>query len=105
MRRFFGDGARRILGAVFLTIAVGMLVTGELFLQNVTAQQYLLFWSTCFLFTGLSLFVAFWDALAVMRAANNHQHRLFNSTVEEVERKTGQPLGVRYRQSDLGSIV
>ena len=99
MRRFFGDGARRVLGAIFLTIAVGMLVAGELFLTEYGPLQFLLFWGTCFLFTGLALSMALWDALAVMRAASQHRHRLFEKTVNEVEHKTGQRLGLNYRNA------
>jgi hypothetical protein len=82
------DKRRRWLGAVFLLIALGMLVAGETVLRDRLGKAvFVIYWLGCFVFTGLAALVAILDAAAVGRRARAEQREFLESTLKEIERQ------------------
>ncbi|MSU34006.1 MAG: hypothetical protein EXS36_02640 [Pedosphaera sp.] len=62
------DRRRRFAANLFLSAALVMVLAGLTFLQShIRGVGYLLYWTTCYLFTMSALLLAIWDA-GVMRA-------------------------------------
>src|SRR5262245_45364879 len=88
------DRRRRWAGAIFLGLAVIMLVVGQIFDQTLRARVgqsgFLLFWMVCFLFTFLAIVVAFLDLSAVRRRTQDEQRALLEDTLGEIARRGGR---------------
>jgi membrane protein implicated in regulation of membrane protease activity len=84
------DTRRRCLGAVFLLVALGMLLAGETVLRNRLGRvSFLVFWLVCFLFTCLALLVAFLDLTVIHRRTREEQRALFEDALKGIVRRPG----------------
>jgi membrane protein implicated in regulation of membrane protease activity len=73
---------RRIVGCIFLTMAVLLLAAGETVLSGV---GFVLYWMACFICTGLAMVVAYLDLRAVQRQTREEQRELVKDTLKEIE--------------------
>lgn len=77
---------RRWFGLLFLAVSFGMLVWGQTLLKSrLEGAGYLIYWSTCFLFTFLAIFTALLDILLVRRQSRLDQREILKKTFLEVE--------------------
>src|SRR5215475_10689442 len=85
------DRRRRWLGAIFLGIAIVMLVGGQicdsLLRERLSKPGFLIFWMICFLFTFLAIVVAFLDLIVVRRRAADEQRALLEDTLGDIARE------------------
>lgn len=84
------DARRRWFGTFFLILAVGMLLWGLTFLAAYLLNHPLLFvvyWVTCFLFTGISFAIAIYDMAAVRKRVRQEQREAFERAFREVTEK------------------
>jgi drug/metabolite transporter (DMT)-like permease len=81
------DVGRRVLGALFLIIAAGMLIAGQTVWQSRLQQQpsiFVYYWSVCFVFTALTLVTALLDVRAVRRRSRREQTELVKKTWSDI---------------------
>jgi hypothetical protein len=63
-----------------------MVICGLTFLnQRLSPAAYLLYWTVCFVFTGLAIVVAFRDVRAVGRETAAKQRDLLEATLKTIE--------------------
>ena len=75
-------------GLIFLIISVVMLVLGETLLRSSLAKvPFLIYWTVCFIFTGLAIVFAFLDVFGVQRQAREQQRELLEKTIREIARQ------------------
>ncbi|HWV98851.1 MAG TPA: hypothetical protein VNZ64_04070 [Candidatus Acidoferrum sp.] len=80
-----GTARRRLVGAVALLAALGMLVCGQTVLAGrLEGGSFLLYWLFCFGFTFLAMLVALWDARALRHRSRQAERELLHSTLEEI---------------------
>jgi len=92
---------RRWTGAVALVAALAMLAGGETVLKGKLRDlTFLLYWLTCFAFTGLAILIAFLDARALQRRSRQEQRDLFEATWKEIESQAQIDARRRDRQQD-----
>ena len=85
------DGWRRLLGAVFLSISAGMLVVGQTVLKDrLQSLNFVYYWLTCTVFTGLTLIVALLDMRIVRRRARQQQSELLKNTLRDISLEQSQ---------------
>jgi hypothetical protein len=90
----FSNVRRRLLGAVFLTLAAGMLIAGQTGLRARLQEQprmFVYYWSACFLFTGLTLMTALWDLRAVRRRSRQERAELAKKTWSDITAAQNPP--------------
>jgi hypothetical protein len=76
---------RRWFGLLFLILAGGMLIWGLTFLgPHLRRWGFIIYWSVCFVFTGLAVLIALLDLMAVRRAALLERRRLLGRAAEEM---------------------
>ncbi len=76
---------RRKRGLIFLLISALMLVVGETLLnRSLSKVQFLVYWSACFICTGLAIVFAFLDVIWVQRQARQQQRELLEKTITEI---------------------
>jgi membrane protein implicated in regulation of membrane protease activity len=86
------DGWRRLLGVVFLAIAGGMLLIGQTVLKDrLQSLDFVYYWLTCTVFTGLTLIVALLDMRVVRRRARQQQSELLKNTLREINLEQSKP--------------
>jgi hypothetical protein len=86
-----GNGRRRILGALVLLAALGMLIAGETVLKGRLQNfGFLIYWLVCFLFTGAAFIIAFQDVRALRHRLREEQRDLLHSTLEKIEKEARQ---------------
>jgi len=79
------DGWRRLLGVIFLAVAGGMLLIGQTVLKDrLQSLDFVYYWLTCTVFTGLTLIVALLDMRAVRRRSQQQQSELLKNTLREI---------------------
>ncbi len=79
---------RRWFGMLFLILAGGMLIWGLTVLRpHLSGRGFVIYWTLCFLFTGLSLLTAVVDLFAVRREARAERRALLQRTMMELSRK------------------
>jgi cation transport ATPase len=77
---------RRVLGAACLTAALAMLIAGQTILRpHLSNLSFLLYWLTCFLFTGAAILIAFLDGRAVQRRTRREARDLLEATLSRIE--------------------
>lgn len=82
------DTRRRWFGAIFLVLAIGMLIAGQTVLENRLGKTgFIFFWTGCFVFTGLALLVALLDFSVLRRRTRKEQRELIEKMLEEIERQ------------------
>lgn len=91
MSEFF-DRPRRIAGAVFLGIALLMVVLGQTVLSPVLKNfSFIIYWLTCAAFTLSAASVALVDLVHVKKASREEQQHLIEETIEQIERDKRNP--------------
>ena len=86
MSEFF-DKSRRIIGAVFLGLALLMLVLGQTVLSQYLKQVcYILYWLICTVLTLLAASVALVDLASIKKASREEQRELIEETLRKIER-------------------
>ena len=89
---FSRDGWRRLVGVIFVSIAVGMLVLGQTVLRDrLQSLAYVYYWLTCTVFTFLTLIVALLDMRVVRRRARQQQNELLEKTLRGISLGQNQP--------------
>jgi hypothetical protein len=74
---------RRWTGAIFLTIAILMVVLGFTFLEpHLHGRDFIFYWMICFGFTVAASLIALIDMSAVRRRAIREQQRLIETTID-----------------------
>lgn len=82
---------RRVAGAVFLALALALLVLGETILKTrLSAPVFLVYWLCCFVLTCLAMVVAFRDVRATQRRMQTQQRELLDETLKKIERDAGE---------------
>jgi membrane protein implicated in regulation of membrane protease activity len=77
---------RRLIGALVLLAALGMLVVGETVLKGKLENlAFIIYWMVCFGFTGVAILIALLDARALQRRTHQEQHELFEATLKQIE--------------------
>jgi membrane protein implicated in regulation of membrane protease activity len=77
---------RRLIGALVLLAALGMLVGGETVLKGKLENlAFIIYWLVCFGFTGAAILIALLDARALQRRTHQEQHELFDATLKQIE--------------------
>jgi heme/copper-type cytochrome/quinol oxidase subunit 1 len=78
----------RRLSAIFLGVALLMLLLGETLLRDTLAGLGLvIFWTVCFGFTLLAMLMAFLDLSALQRRARQQHRELLENAVTEIVRE------------------
>lgn len=63
-----------------------MLIAGETVLKSrLKDLSFLLYWSLCFVLTGLAILVAFLDARSVQRRTRHEARTLIETTLSDIE--------------------
>ena len=90
---------RRIIGAIFLLIALGMLIAGDTLLKAILKDiGYLVYWLVCFVFTGLAILVAYLDVRALQQRSRREARDLFQSTLGQIETDMSKKPGADHKQ-------
>ena len=87
------DTVRRALGAVFLGVALLMLILGQTLLANSLQQSktaFVYYWFGCFAFTVLAALVAIVDIIVMRRRARKEQREFLESTLREIADKQAE---------------
>src|SRR3954471_15355842 len=72
-------------GMTFLCVAISMLVLGETALQHsLSAVAFVIYWTVCFIVTGLAIMFAFLDVAGVQRHARQEQRELLEKTIQDI---------------------
>ncbi len=80
------DTLRRWFGLLFLALAFGMLLWGQIVLRDtLRGLALLVYWGVCFLLTLAAIVVALLDLRATRRQAVKEQRELLHRTLEEIE--------------------
>jgi membrane protein implicated in regulation of membrane protease activity len=75
-------------GMIFLITAVVILILGQTVLRSsLTGVPFVLYWTACFVFTGLAIVFAFLDVAGVQRHAREQQRELLEKTITEIARQ------------------
>jgi len=83
-----GDARRRWFGAIFLALALGMLIAGQTVLRERLERHpgaFVYFWSACFLATGVTLIIALLDLRAIRHRARQERTELVKKTWSAIE--------------------
>src|SRR5438034_11423428 len=76
---------RRWLGGLFLLAATAMLILGQtVFERRLSRAVFVIYWLACFGFTGMAIFMAFLDVLALQRRTREEQRNLMQTTLNEI---------------------
>ncbi len=84
------DNARRWIGAIFLTIAVLMVVLGQtVFEGNLRDLKFtfMVYWIACFGFTLMAVVIALLDVWIVRRKSRELERELIEETWNKVQRE------------------
>ena len=79
---------RRWFGGICLLAAIVMLIGGETLLKNrLPPLGLVVYWSICFILTGIAAVVAVIDASRVRAEQRDAQRTLIENTLQEIERE------------------
>ena len=79
---------RRWLAAICLLAAITMLIAGETALkERLQPLGFVVYWSSCFILTGLAATLALIDAAKVRNEQRDEQRALIETTLQEIERE------------------
>jgi hypothetical protein len=83
------DFRRRLLGAIFLSAALGMLIAGETVLRETLKRPaILLLWVIgIFAFTCLAILMAFLELVVVRHRAREEQRALLENALRDIVRE------------------
>jgi|SRR4051812_36776419 hypothetical protein len=75
-------------GLTFLVASILMLVLGETALhQMLSKASFVIYWTVCFLVTGLAILFAVLDLAGMQRRARQEQRDLLEKTVRDIARQ------------------
>jgi hypothetical protein len=78
---------RRWFGALMLLCALGLLVIGETVLKGrLEGMTFLMYWMLCFVFTGLAVVTAYFDARALQTKTRREARELLENTLNKIQR-------------------
>lgn len=82
---------RRRLGALFLLLAGCMLVLGFTWAEPwLRGGVFVLYWLTCFVFTGLAMLMALIDVRSIRKSARREQQELLGRVSPDPDLGSGQ---------------
>lgn len=84
------DNPRRWIGAIFLTIAVMMVVLGQTIFEGHLREfkfTFMVYWIACFGFTLMAVLIAFLDVWIVRRKSRELQRELIEETWNKVQKE------------------
>ena len=82
----FPSGFKHWLAGIFLGVAVVMLVLGMTVLSSWLVQmRFVVYWSLCFVFTGLAGMAALSEMSAIRHDSREAQKELIEETLSQVE--------------------
>ena len=80
------DALRRWFGLLFLALAFGMLIWGEIVLRDkLHGIAYLIYWAICFVFTLAAIITALLDMRATRKRARAEHNALLEKTLKQLE--------------------
>jgi hypothetical protein len=85
---------RRGFGALFVTVALAMLIAGQTVLSGrLNPLEFMVYWLVCLLLTGAAIVTALRDLRALQRRNLHEQRCLFHATLEQIanEARTKAP--------------
>ena len=88
------DIVRRSLGAVFIVVAIVMLILGQTVLADSLQREktfFLFYWLGCFAFTALAALVAMLDFVVMRRRIRKQQLEFLENTLREIAEKKAKP--------------
>ncbi len=82
----YAKARRRWFGTLCLLTAIGLLIAGEtVFKGRLSPLGFLLYWTGCFVVTGLAALTALRDAASVRAESRQEQRALFEETLRKAE--------------------
>ena len=82
---------RRVIGAVFVLMAIAMLVCGQTVLPGrLSPVGFLFYWLFCLVFTCLAILIAFRDAREVQQKVQREHRALLDDTLKTIEGEARQ---------------
>jgi hypothetical protein len=86
VNRFFPP--RRWLGTLFLVLGAAMLVWGLTVLDSrLVGKSFIIYWTLCFLVTGLALLISLWDAYRLRRKLRAEEKALLEAMLTQVQKE------------------
>ena len=77
---------RRVLGAVFVLLAIAMLICGQTILRaRLSPLGFLMYWLICLVFTCLAIVIAFRDAREMQQKVRHEHRALLDDTLKTIE--------------------
>lgn len=87
---------RRWFGGICLLAAIMMLIVGVTLLENrLQPLAMFIYWSICFILTGLAAGIALVDASRVRTEQRDAQRALIENTLQEIEREKRSRKGTK----------
>ena len=87
---------RRWFGVICLLAAIVMLILGQTLLENrLQPLSLFVYWSICFILTGIAACVALIDASHVRAEQRDAQRALIENTLREIEREKRSRKGTK----------
>lgn len=81
---------RRWFGLLFIALAGGMVLWGLTLLKSrLEGKAFVVYWTLCFLFTGLAVVVSFLESLRLRRHYQRQQRELVEQTLQKIRREHG----------------
>ena len=87
------DARRRWFGLFFLILAFGVLVWGQTLLKDYLFKHkalFIIYWLSCFFFTGLAMIMALIDSMIMRQRARENQKHLFKSLLHDATHTNNQ---------------
>jgi hypothetical protein len=82
---------RRLIGAVFVLLAIIMLICGQTVLRGrLSPVEFLFYWLACLGFTCLAIVIAFRDARESQHKVQREHRALLDDTLKTIEREARQ---------------
>jgi membrane protein implicated in regulation of membrane protease activity len=85
---------RRWYGLLCLVLGGAMLFWGQTVLSSrLTGKTFIIYWTLCFLVTGLALIISLWDSYRLRRQMRQKQQRLLQEMLQQVEQARRERAG------------
>jgi hypothetical protein len=82
---------RRLIGAVFILLALAMLICGQTILPGrLTPAGFLIYWLICLVFTCAAIVIAFRDARDLQQKVQREHRSLLDDTLRTIETEARQ---------------
>lgn len=78
---------RRWYGLLCLVLGGAMLLWGQTLLKDrLDGKSFIIYWTLCFLVTGLALIISLWDSFCLRRQMRRHEKQLLKEMLDQVEK-------------------